>query len=96
MSDCIDNNECDSCQERGGSVRVGCYKPSNKTVINDTNECMDDKGDEIAGLHASMLITFMQTKGLWPCLLEAGEDPVPILTKDLMDIKNEFKKFCSE
>jgi hypothetical protein len=46
-----------------------------------------------AGLYASMFITFIQTKGLWPCLMEPGEQPKPILADELTKVKDEFKEF---
>ncbi|MEW8139384.1 MAG: hypothetical protein AB2761_20160 [Candidatus Thiodiazotropha endolucinida] len=42
------------------------------------------------GALITMFINFIQTKGLWPCVMESGEQPKPIPPSELLKLKDEF------
>ncbi|MCG7985019.1 MAG: hypothetical protein JAY90_19995 [Candidatus Thiodiazotropha lotti] len=38
----------------------------------------------------TMFIHHLQTKGLWPCFMQVGEEPQPIDHNELFKLRDEF------
>lgn len=51
---------------------------------------------QLAKTTITMFITFIQTKGAWPCILELVEPPKMLSSEELLKMKDEFvAKMCN-
>ena len=78
-------------------VNYGCaYMQDGKHVPVGSVKLMPvDNDTAIMRLHVKMFITFIQTKGLWPCFMQIGEAPEPIKTDELFKLVDEFQKLAT-
>lgn len=45
---------------------------------------------EHAALITTLFVAFLQTKGIWPCVLEIGEPPKKVPQHEVFNLRDEF------